>query len=171
MLCSVKTKANVRYVSACGPGCSEIGDQTLVCPKCKYFIWHANCLLQEFSVRKLPQPLLSGDKWLCIHCVLRESLKTNLWFNHLNIYQVDSFTTDPLSVDFNKIILESSERKSKWQINLLYSVEKNDVNFKMCCRFYAQNSSTVQSTSLYSKFNIKNLALGRHSKKSKIFQN
>ena len=78
-LCSIETRANVRYIPGCGISCSKIesmGFQKEICPTCKEFIWHTECLLERFTLRNLQVPNLGDDVWKCIHCVMREKLKS-----------------------------------------------------------------------------------------------
>ena len=74
--CSIKTKANVRYIPGCGISCPKtktIGPQAEVCPKCRDFIWHKECLEKQFQLRNLQSPNFSEDTWSCINCVVKQS--------------------------------------------------------------------------------------------------
>ena len=77
-LCSIETRANVRYIPGCGISCSKIesmGFQKEICPTCKEFIWHTECLLERFTLHNLQAPNLGDDVCKCIYCVIREKLK------------------------------------------------------------------------------------------------
>ena len=68
--CSVKDKGNKYHLSGCGPSCSD-EDRNLLCPTCRTFVWHEDCLIHYFELRKLPLPDFSLKKWKCIYCVLK----------------------------------------------------------------------------------------------------
>ena len=69
-LCSVKSKANVKYIAVCGPKCTkELGPQDLICPTCRKTIWHQSCLEQRFKLFQLDVPSFEG-KWGCVDCEL-----------------------------------------------------------------------------------------------------
>ena len=61
--CSVKSKANVKYIAVCGPKCTkELGPQDLICPTCRKTIWHPSCLEQRFKLFQLDVPSFEGKR-------------------------------------------------------------------------------------------------------------
>ena len=82
-LCSIKTKANVRYISGCCT-CQETdaGPQELVCPSCRKYVWHQNCLAKFFEMRKMEVPNFSDKNWACIHCALKKKFQKTIWLSN-----------------------------------------------------------------------------------------
>ena len=75
-LCSVKSKANVKYIAVCGPRCTKkLGPQDLICPTCRKTIWHQSCLEQRFKLFELDMPIFEG-KWACVDCELSKHFVT-----------------------------------------------------------------------------------------------
>ena len=75
--CSVKDKGNKNHFSGCGPSCSS-EDRNLLCPTCRTFVWHKDCLLHRFEARKLPPPDFSMKNWKCVSCVLKSQRRRNV---------------------------------------------------------------------------------------------
>jgi len=75
--CSIKDKGNKYHLSGCGPHCSD-EDRNLLCPTCKIFVWHKDCVVRRFELRKLPLPDFSVKKWKCISCVLKSKRRKNV---------------------------------------------------------------------------------------------
>ena len=68
--CSVKTKSNVKYVAGYWSLECENSPRTLVCPKCKYWIWHEKCMTQRFKYYSIDVPDFKSKLWMCIDCTV-----------------------------------------------------------------------------------------------------
>ena len=68
--CSVKTKANVKYFAGCWGKCN-VHERDLICPECKYWIWHKRCLKKRFIDYSLDIPDFTSKSWMCINYALK----------------------------------------------------------------------------------------------------
>ena len=72
------SKGNYVYKPGCGRSCeNQFGSHTEVCPSCRKFIWHLQCLQSYCQRLKLEIPDTSTEKWSCPHCVLRKKITKN----------------------------------------------------------------------------------------------
>ena len=76
--CSLKDKGNKYHFAGCGPSCSSVDERNLLCPTCKLWVWHSECLIVRFQKRKLPVPDFTEKRWKCVHCYGRSQRRTYL---------------------------------------------------------------------------------------------
>ena len=55
-----------RRIVGCGLQCG--GEHNLLCPSCKKFAWHRECLVKLCGENGLPLPDFTSPNWCCPHC-------------------------------------------------------------------------------------------------------
>ena len=59
----------------CGQKCQiEKGKQNLICPTCREFIYHRECLVKRILQPNLKQPNFEEDNWECPNCQMKRKL-------------------------------------------------------------------------------------------------
>ena len=68
------TSATYRF--GCGRSCiNDYGAHTLVCPCCRKFIYHRECLMQRCRRLNLKLPKEDSEAWACPNCQLKDKLR------------------------------------------------------------------------------------------------